>query len=356
MIAHTNELYEVLVVEDNPGDFLLVEEMIAEQMIAVVSQAPTFGRARELINAGNVYNVVLLDITLPDHAGEPLIREMVELCRDTSVIVLTGYSDFAFGIRSLAMGIADYLLKDELTGTALYKSMAYSAERKKVILALESSEMRVRSFASQLNSVLEDERSRIAREIHDEFGQQLTGLKMSLTALKRTKKDMAAQEIIIDGLLAEVNTSIASVRKIANELRPALLDKLGLFPALEWLVTEFSKKTGLKAACHFSVEPPEIDKSTQINIFRICQEALNNTAKHAQATEIIMRLEEKNNNWQLTIIDNGCGFLTNKAGNALSMGVLNMQERAHLIGANLTIESNSPAGTNITLTWNNNAN
>ena len=133
MIRHTDQLFEVLVVEDNPGDFLLVEEMITEQMTAVVHRAKTFSQARELIEGGNSYNVVLVDLTLPDNTGEDLIRDMVQLCRDTPVIVLTGMTDFDFGIRSLAMGISDYLLKDELTGTALYKSIAYSAERRKVI-------------------------------------------------------------------------------------------------------------------------------------------------------------------------------------------------------------------------------
>lgn len=355
MIRHTDQLYEVLVVEDNPGDFLLVEEMIAEQMTAVVHRAKTFSEARLLIEAGNSYNVVLVDLTLPDNTGEELIRDMVQLCRDTPVIVLTGITDFDFGIRSLAMGVSDYLLKDELTGTALYKSMAYSTERKKVISALEASENRARSFAVQLNTVLEEERARIAREIHDEFGQQLTGLKMSLTALKRSQPEGPVRETIIEGLLEEVNNGITSMRKIANELRPALLDKLGLFPALEWLATEFAKKTGIAATCYFKQEPPEMDRTAQINIFRICQEALNNTLKHARATEITMRVDKQNDQWQLIIGDNGRGFLANQAGNALSMGLLNMQERAHLIGADLTVGSNFAGGTLIILTLTNDA-
>ena len=355
MIRHTDQLYEVLVVEDNPGDFLLVEEMIAEQMTAVVHRAKTFNQTKELIEAGNAYNVVLVDLTLPDNTGEELIRDMLKLCRDTPVIVLTGMTNFDFGIRSLAMGVSDYLLKDELTGTALYKSIAYSAERKKVISALETSENRARSFAAQLNTVLEEERSRIAREIHDEFGQQLTGLKMSLTALKRSQPEGPARASIIEGLLEEVNNGITSIRKIANELRPALLDKLGLFPALEWLATEFAKKTGIAATCHFKQEPPEMDRAAQINIFRICQEALNNTAKHARATEITMQVDKQNDQWQLIIGDNGRGFTVNEAGNTLSMGLLNMQERAHLIGAELTVGRNFAGGTLIILTFTNHA-
>lgn len=353
MITSATQVYEVLVVEDNPGDFFLVEEMIAEQMTAVVHRAQSFGKARDLIEAGGIYSVVLLDLTLPDRTGEELIHDMVQLCRDTPLIVLTGITDFDFGIRSLAMGVSDYLLKDDLTGTALHKSIAYSAERRKIITDLEASENRARSFAAQLNTALEDERSRIAREIHDEFGQRLTGLKMSLTALKRSQPEGPAREMIIEGLLEEVNTGITSIRKIANELRPALLDKLGLFPALEWLATEFSKKTGIASACYFKREPPEMDRAAQINVFRICQEALNNTAKHARASEITMRVDKQNDQWQLIIGDNGRGFSAN-AGNTLSMGLMNMQERAHLIGATLTIGSNFAGGTLIILTFSNN--
>ena len=137
-----NSGYGILVVEDNPGDFTLIEDFLFEQFDApFINHAENFKAAAAFLAASNCsYNVILLDLSLPDKTGEPLIQEIVKLCKNIPVIVLTGYADFAFGVKSLSLGIADYILKDELTPILLYKSIVYSSERKKATLALEQSE------------------------------------------------------------------------------------------------------------------------------------------------------------------------------------------------------------------------
>jgi signal transduction histidine kinase len=342
-------------VEDNPGDFALVEGLITEQVNApVISLAKTFKEAKNLLTKpDHPFNLVLLDLSLPDHTGEPLIHEMMELCRDIPVVVLTGYTDFAFGVKSLSMGISDYLLKDDLNAMGLYKSMAYSTERKRAMLALETSEKQVRNFAGQLNNALEEERSRIAREIHDEFGQQLSGLKMSLSALKKACSADQVTQLLIDVLVTDVNTSIASVRQIANELRPVLLDKLGLFAAIEWLAAEFEKKAGVSTRFFNNTNDPAMNKMAEINIFRICQEALTNIARHANARQVDICIEERNNQLSIRISDNGEGMAPETLYNPLSMGLLNIKERAQLIGAELLIGTAAPRGTIIELTISN---
>jgi signal transduction histidine kinase len=346
--------YRILVVEDNPGDFVLVEDLILERINSpLIVQAKTFEEAKSILTSyGHKYNVVLLDLSLPDHTGEPLIREIVELCGNVPVVVLTGYTDFAFGVRSLSMGVADYLLKDDLTSMSLYKSIVYSTERKRIISALKTSERRVRNFADQLNNALEEERSRIAREIHDEFGQQLSGLKMSLSSIKKSNGNNTNMEALMDTLIADVNTSIESVRQIANDLRPVLLDKLGLFAALEWLVTELEKKTGVTAYLYADTDQPEISKTLEINIFRICQEALTNITKHAKASLVIIRVENIDKQLSIKIIDNGCGIKSGTLHNLMSMGLLNMKQRANLIGAELNITTSFQTGTIIQFTLN----
>ena len=341
--------YQFLIVEDNPGDFVLVEDFIIEQFEGpVITLAITFKQAKTILSKpGHQYNVVLLDLSLPDHTGEPLIHDIVDLCGDLPVIVLTGYTDFAFGIKSLSLGISDYLLKDDLTALFLYKSIVYSVERKKIVSALETSEKQVRSFANQLNNALEEERSRIAREIHDEFGQQLSGLKMSLYALKKfngTDNDLGT---LINVLVADVNTSITSVRQIANELRPVLIDKFGLLAAIEWLTCEFEKKTGVICKFYGDIDLSDLDKMIEINIFRICQEALTNITKHAEATLVKIEITKKERLLGVKIIDNGVGIKMNTLHNPLSMGLLNMKERANLIGASFSINSTAKTGTTI---------
>lgn len=346
-----NIVYHILVVEDNMGDFLLIEDFINEQLaFSTIEHAKSYKEAETfLLDPNQDYNVVLLDLTLPDHSGENLIHDITTLCKNIPVVVLTGYTNFDFGVKSLGMGAADYLLKEDLNGLLLLKSIVYSTERKKITRELEESEKRVRSFANELNNVLEAERAHMAREIHDEFGQQLAGLKMSLSILKKLNGNLDEQEKLINALVADVNVSIEMVRRIANQLRPVLIDKLGLFVAIEWLVREFEKKTGINCDIDINSAQPVLDKKTEINIFRICQEVLTNIAKYAHATIVKVKIEDFNKQLMLSIVDNGEGIEFDKMQNPLSMGLLNMKERSKLIGATLAISSRLNVGTRIEL-------
>ncbi len=345
-------VYNILVIEDNPGDFTLVEEFLLEQIeTPLISHARNYKEANNILSAEEIpFDVILLDLSLPDKTGMQLIQNIVEISLNAPIIVLTGYADLNFGVKSLSSGIADYILKDELTALSLYKSIVYSTERKRINSSLETSEKRVRSFAKQLNISLEEERARIAREIHDEFGQQLSGLKMSLSALKKNTGVDSSVEPIIDIIVADVNNGIQTLKKIANDLRPALIDKLGLFAAIEWLVGEFKKRTGISSRFYADVsQTAPIGKMLEINIFRICQEALTNITKHAAATMINIHIENKSGILLIKIIDNGKGIKDTTLHNPLSMGLLNMTERASLIGGKLNIISSADKGTTIEL-------
>lgn len=137
----------LLVVEDNSGDLLLIEDFLFEKIShPSVQDARTFKEAKRFLEAGDKYDAILLDLSLPDKSGEDLLDEIVKISGSIPVIVLTGYSDIAFGIKSLSLGIADYLIKDELTATSLYKSILYSIERKEVASHLKESEKRYRDL------------------------------------------------------------------------------------------------------------------------------------------------------------------------------------------------------------------
>lgn len=134
--------YSILIIEDNPGDFALVEDFLFEKIEAPeISRAESYQAAREMLsNIECKFDIILLDLSLPDKTGEPLIKEILEICPGTPVIVLTGYADFSFGVKSLSLGVSDYILKDELTSLSLYKSIRYSSERRKAVTAVEESE------------------------------------------------------------------------------------------------------------------------------------------------------------------------------------------------------------------------
>ncbi|MFC4870887.1 response regulator [Negadavirga shengliensis] len=136
--------YQILVVEDNPGDYFLVEEFLREKMTAPrVVRSESFKQAKTtIINEDNRFDIILLDLSLPDKEGEELIREAIFLSAGTPIIILTGFVDENFAVKSLSLGISDYLLKDDLNSTILYKSIIYNLERHKNLLKLKESEQR----------------------------------------------------------------------------------------------------------------------------------------------------------------------------------------------------------------------
>jgi len=136
--------YQILVVEDNDGDFMLLQDYLEERFLsAKVSWVKTFKDAKITLTSTDLkIDLVLLDLSLPDKSGEELINELAPLCNEMPLIILTGYSDIEFGIKSLSLGVTDYLIKDELDGTSLYKSILYNIERKKTQMQLQTSEKR----------------------------------------------------------------------------------------------------------------------------------------------------------------------------------------------------------------------
>jgi YesN/AraC family two-component response regulator len=146
-MAIDKNTYKILVIEDNPGDFALVEDFLFEQIeTPAVFLAHSYKSAQRFLN-NNKYDIILLDISLPDKTGEPLIRDIIELSANTPVIVLTGYVDFSFGVKSMSLGVADYILKDDLTSMSLYKSIVYAIERKKSIIATEKQNATLREIS-----------------------------------------------------------------------------------------------------------------------------------------------------------------------------------------------------------------
>lgn len=212
---------------------------------------------------------------------------------------------------------------------------------------LVNSEMQIRSFAQHLNQTMEAESARIAREIHDELGQQLAGIKITLGSLKSTSTESTKERI--DDILKDVDGTIQSLRKIATELRPGILDTLGLIPSIEWMLGEFQRKTGIKCYHDLQVSEEKIGNNVSICFFRICQESLTNISKHAGAEKVIVKMSQYENDLILTVNDNGKGIAGEKLENPFSMGLLGMRERARIIGGDLQITSEKNKGTTVQL-------
>jgi PAS domain S-box-containing protein len=218
-------------------------------------------------------------------------------------------------------------------------------EHKTAYQKLQDTEKEIRSFASQLNESLESERRRIAREIHDELGQQLTGLRMLLSSLGAPGTSRENARKIISDMQQSLDGARSSIRNLATELRPGILDTLGLVPSIDWLAKGFEKKSGIPCSVITRVSARTFDENVATTFFRICQEAFTNIIKHSNATSVTLRITEKGNDLMLKISDNGTGISDEKLQNPFSMGLIGMRERAKIINAKFRIERNDPGTT-----------
>lgn len=209
---------------------------------------------------------------------------------------------------------------------------------------------RLRNLSAHLQTVQEEERISIAREIHDELGQQLTGIKLDASWLqnKAKNKDQEEQKRM-ERLINKVNATIKKVRKIATDLRPGVLDDLGLEAAIEWQSVQFEEQTGISCILETSTVSDNYEKTVNTAVYRIFQEALTNVTRHANATEVLIKLSEKNSILELEVLDDGKGFVEPEKNNLTSLGITGMKERALMINGIFSIKKRKEGGTKVKL-------
>ncbi len=222
-------------------------------------------------------------------------------------------------------------------------------ERKRMIEELERSKEQLRSLTEHLHSAREEERMRISREIHDELGQTLTALKIDLSWVNSRFEDKSLTEKTAL-MLSLLDSTIKTVKRLCSELRPSVLDDLGLTAAIEWQAGEFQNRTGIN--CQISVEPENItlDHERSTTVFRIFQEALTNVVRHADATSVRVELREEGSIIRLIVQDNGRGIRDEELFKPQSFGLIGMRERARSFGGEVKITGMESKGTSVTVT------
>jgi signal transduction histidine kinase len=222
------------------------------------------------------------------------------------------------------------------------------AERMEAEEHLKISREELRNLSLHLQSAIEEERASISREIHDVLGQELTALKMDISWLgKRVNK---SQELLVEKLESMsklVDTTIRDVQRISTGLRPALLDDLGLAAAIEWQAEEFYERTGIPCKVVFSPKDIILDKDLSITIFRILQEALTNIMRHADATNVHLRLKEKDSTIVLEVKDNGKGIMETDISDPRSIGLIGIRERVRFLDGEVDIVGVQNKGTRV---------
>jgi signal transduction histidine kinase len=228
------------------------------------------------------------------------------------------------------------------------------AVRERTEAELRASHELLRSLTARLHAVREEESTRIARGIHDELGQQLTCLKMDLRWLERGLEDLrdpGAAPLLEKTMAATelVNTTIQTVQQIAAELRPTILDKLGLMAALRRETGQFQQTTGIACRLHGPEVEPRPPAPVGIACFRVFQEAMTNVARHAAATVVEVEFQMPPGGFGLEIRDNGRGIPPAVAETCQTLGLLGMRERAHALGGEVTVQPRAAGGTVVRL-------
>jgi signal transduction histidine kinase len=249
-----------------------------------------------------------------------------------------------------------FTTEDAVPDPALLEVMAHLGtqlgrviERRRAEERLASSESQLRELAARLVSVREEERKHMARELHDELGQSLTALKIDLRTLQRRLPNPVDLPARLDAMLALVDGTIAATQRLATELRPGILDDLGLVPAIQWQVEEFGRRTGVPATLRIDGEPVPLDDRIATAAFRVLQESLTNIARHARATAVTVTLQLDARGLALEVHDDGVGIEPARRDDPHALGLLGMRERAMRWGGQFTIAPRDGGGTTVRL-------
>lgn len=345
----------ILLLEDNAPHAELVEHFLRESGIRFhVTRVETRDTYIEQLEQ-HPPDMILSDYALPSFDGYAALAIAKEKVPDIPFIFVTGTMGEEVAIETLKNGATDYVLKTRLgrLGPAVQRALRESADRRERQRAedkLRRSLDQLRALTSYLQYVREEERTRIAREVHDELGQALTGLKMDLAWLAKRwpklPKDLAGK---ISGMFGLIDATIKSVRRISSGLRPQVLDDVGLVGALKWQAREFQARTGIRCKSELPAEDILLDPEHATALFRIFQEVLTNVGRHAKATRVDIELRPDTDQLVLRVHDNGRGIADADARGQKSLGLLGMRERAQLFGGGVEIKGVRGRGTTVTV-------
>ena len=341
---------EILLVDDDAGNLLALQALL-EPLGQAVLRARSGEEALRLVHDHDPC-VIVLDVRMPGMDGFETARRIRarERSRHVPIIFLTGVStETASAFRGYEVGAVDYLMKPVVPEVLRAKVSAF-VELHRKNAALARAQAQLRALAARLISIREEERARIAREIHDELGQFLTGLKMDVTWLrKRLRKDQAPLLDKTETMRRLIDSTLQVVRRIATGMRPEILDDMGLVAAIAWQAKEFQKRMGIRCRVELPAAQPDLGSELSTAVFRIFQEILTNIARHARASSVGVRLQISAERLTLEVVDDGSGITEDAVRARESFGLLGMRERAQLFGGEVSIRGSPGRGTTVVI-------
>lgn len=345
-------VWRILHLEDDDLDHALVARALrAAAPAAQIDRAQTLDQWQYLLT-DRAYDVVLADYRLPGCTALDAWAYTQTLPHPPPFVLVSGAIGERAAVEAIQSGMADFVAKDELgklphVVARAIASHALQQAKQAADADLAASQRQLAAFASHLQDGIEDERARIAREIHDDVGGSLAALRFDLGWLQRHTDDTAALERI-HAATATLQHAIAASQRIMKNLRPAILDQ-GLLAGVRWLADKFSQRTDTPVVVRLPTSLTPWPQSVVLTVFRTVQEALTNAAKYAQASQIRIDLSYQAQVLLLEVHDNGVGLAAEQLAKAQSYGLRGLRERARTVGGWLDVSSAPGAGTTLTL-------
>ncbi|HTL67396.1 MAG TPA: response regulator [Lacunisphaera sp.] len=350
-----NEPLQILLLEDDLADAELIRYALSQSGLTFTLERVE--SRDELVNRlrARAPDLILSDYRMPGFDGLEALGLARELAPDAPFIFVTGTLGEERAIETLKRGASDYVLKTRLPHLvpAVHRALREARERidrKRAEGQLRDSHEQLRALSIYLQYVREEERTRIAREVHDELGQALSGLKLDLAWLAgRLPRGQRLLHDKIASMSGHIDATIQAVRRIATELRPGILDDLGLVAALEWQANEFQNRTGIQCHVTSTLHDVQFDADLNTAFFRIFQETLTNVMRHANARKVEVGFTREEDEAVLTVHDDGRGIVPAEISDRRSIGLLGMEERAALLGGQVRFVGEPGQGTTVTV-------
>jgi signal transduction histidine kinase len=343
-----------LFVEDTEDDVVLMLRELQRGGYEPIFRRVETAEGMRAALAEREWDIILSDYIMPEFNGLAALAVLKESGLDLPFVIVSGNIGEDMAVAAMKAGAHDYIIKGNLSRLvpAVERELGdvlVRRERRKAEDELTASRERLRSLSVYLQSVREEERTRIAREIHDELGQALTALKIDVSWLGKKYHDHPTLSEKVGTMTTLIDSTIRRVKRICTELRPSLLDHLGVTSAIRWQAEEIGKRTGLR--CSLSFDPSEIvlEDNLATAIFRVFQEALTNIVRHAEATKVEVTLRKNKDMITLTVSDNGKGLRKDQLAKPKSFGLLGIQERARALGGEAMITGARRKGTTLTV-------
>jgi PAS domain S-box-containing protein len=335
--AILDHAFALVWLKDLEGRYIMVNRHWEETL--GISAALAAGRTDAQLFGREIADVFTANDRRALEAGRPVEFEEEVTVRDGAHIYLT---------------VKFPLARPDGTAYAVCGAATDITGRKRAERGLEQSREELRALAAKLHSVREEERVRIARDIHDHLGQMLTVLGMNQSLLIQSVReagelDRQALAAQLESMQQLVGSLLSAVRRIVTDLRPEVLDTLGLEAALEWQASDFSRRTGIACSVTFPGGAVQAGPERAIALFRICQEALSNVARHSGAARVRVELRREDRSLVMSIADDGGGITPEQRESAASLGLLGMRERAAMLGGTVQVEGASGRGTTVTV-------